>query len=66
MKENGLMIENMDQELIHLRNVFLCFLYNRNGDIYTGEWNTDKMHGKGRFVTKDGRVCDGEFKNHRF
>lgn len=38
----------------------------RNGDNYTGDWHGDKMHGRGKFVTNDGKICEGDFKNHRF
>lgn len=38
----------------------------RNGDIYVGDWVQDKMHGKGKFTSRDGNVFVGEFKNHRY
>ena len=38
----------------------------QNGNIYQGTFMNDKMHGKGKFITSDGKICEGDFKNHRF
>lgn len=34
----------------------------RNGDIYEGEYEDDKFHGKGRYCWKNKTVYVGEFK----
>jgi hypothetical protein len=44
----------------------LYLKYLRSGDVYTGDWNNDKMHGSGKYVTNEGKACEGEFRNHKF
>ena len=34
-----------------------------NGNVYEGEWNDDKSHGKGTYIFKNGNKYVGEFKN---
>lgn len=63
MMESGYKIRNMEKEIIYLGIVYLYF---SNGDQYIGDWLQDKMNGKGRFITREGTVYAGEFKNHRY
>ena len=40
--------------------------YDKNGDIYDGEWKKDKKEGRGTYIYEDGDVYEGEWKNDCF
>ena len=43
------------------------FYYYNNGDIYEGDWDENKRHGKGLFTTRrNGETCKGEFVKDEF
>ena len=36
-----------------------------DGKTYTGDWERNKMHGKGTLEWSDGKKYEGEFKNDK-
>ena len=34
-------------------------MIHKNGDVYTGEFQNDKVHGKGKFIHENGAVYEG-------
>ena len=36
-----------------------------DGKTYTGDWASNKMHGKGTLEWSDGKKYEGEFKNDK-
>jgi len=39
-------------------------LVQSNGSVYTGEWEKDKMSGRGILKNANGAIYEGEWKNH--
>ena len=37
-----------------------------NGDVYVGEWDENKKHGKGTMTRKTGDSYEGEWKNDKY
>jgi len=35
-------------------------------EIYIGQWKNNKMHGKGEYYGKNGRMCVGYFRDNKF
>ena len=40
--------------------------YYKNGNIYSGEWQSGKKHGKGKLTFKSGKVQKGNWENDKF
>jgi hypothetical protein len=56
----------MAKEPANFRNFTFWLYLLSNGDIYTGDWLSDKMNGQGKYYTPEGKICEGEFKHHKF
>ena len=40
-------------------------MYFINGDVYSGLWFNNQIHGKGIYITFSGDVYEGDFKQNR-
>ncbi len=45
------------------QNAWSWCVYHANGDVYDGEWQSDKRHGHGMYTYKSGSVYVGQWKD---
>ena len=60
--DTGKIINDKGKEyFIGILIIILLILFRVNGDIYSGDWIDDKLHGVGTFIRANGDKYEGEW-----